>query len=382
MERLQPAPSGEFQDYPGHFIMPDSSTQTRISLSDLERAQAKLAAWLIFLVLVVFLVIVWGGYVRLTGSGLSIPDWPLINGSFLPPFSDQDWQAVYASYHRELYNISDLTLPIEIPMRRFKTLFAIEYFHRSLAALVGIGFVVIVVKSVRRRQIWGKIRWLIVSAAILLLGQATLGGIVVKQELQAELVAIHLGLAFLFLGLLLWTALYLSRPKESVRLKKNNGLSLLAWLGGVVFWLQVVWGGLTAGTKAGLIFNSFPKMGDYLIPPFNVLFSPAYGSFLANLFRNQILIQFVHRWWAFVALIFIVALIVKGMYVPLSPRGRLALRLVGSITVFQILWGILNLLLKIPVWISLVHLGTALLIFAFLVIIAHEARYKYVVATL
>jgi len=359
--------------------MSDKIDQSPALPVDLSRIQSRLASWLIFLVLLVFVVIIWGGLVRLTGSGLSIPDWPMINGSFLPPTSNEDWQAVYTKYEHEFYQVSDLTLPAEMPMSRFKAMFAIEYIHRTLVAIIGMIFLVIVIKSLRHKEIWRQTRGLLISGAVLLLGQAVLGGAVVKQELQAELVAIHLGIAFLFLSLLLWMALGLSRPKENV-MNSNSKLSSTAWLAVVALWVQVVVGGLTAGTKAGLIFNSFPKMGDYLIPPLNILVSSAYGGLLANLAQNQILIQFIHRWWAFVALIFIVALVVKGMNAKLSPRGRIALRLVGTVTVFQILWGILNLLLKVPVWVSLVHLGTALLIFALLILVTHEARYEYVAA--
>ncbi len=350
------------------------------STADLARSRSGLAGWLMALVLLVFLVIVWGGFVRLTGSGLSIPDWPLINGSLLPPFSDSAWQAVYDSYHQEVYSISALSLPTEMPMGQFKTMFAIEYIHRSLAAIVGIVFLVAFIKSVRQREIWRQTRILFVSAAILLVGQAVLGGVVVKQELQAELVAIHLGIAFVFLSVLLWMALKLSVATEFSP-EPNKKLIRLSWFAIIALWIQVVIGGLTAGTKAGMIFNTFPKMGDYLIPPPSTMVSRLYGGFFANLAQNQILIQFLHRWWAFVVLAFIVVLIVKGIKTDLSPRGRVALRLVGTITVFQILWGILNLLLKVPAWVSSIHLGTALLIFALLILIAHESRYKYAPAT-
>jgi len=291
--------------------MPNKIAETSASPVDISRIQSKLASWLISLVLLVFLVIIWGGLVRLTGSGLSIPDWPMINGSLLPPTSNEDWQTIYAKYEIEFYQVSDLTLPAEMPMSRFKTMFAIEYIHRSLVAIIGLLFLVVVIKSLRHREIWRQTRGLLITTAVLLLGQAILGGVVVKQELRAELVAIHLGIAFLFLSLLLWAALHLSRPKENV-MNSTSKLSSLAWLGVVALWIQVVIGGLTAGTKAGLIFNSFPKMGDYLIPPLNILVSSAYGGFLANLAQNQILIQFIHRWWAFVALILVIALVVKG----------------------------------------------------------------------
>jgi cytochrome c oxidase assembly protein subunit 15 len=340
-------------------------------------AQAKLSGWFMFLTLSVFTLILWGGFVRLTGSGLSIPEWPLVNGSLLPPLSDNDWQAVYATYQKELYNISDITLPTEMPLGRFKMIFGIEYIHRFLAALVGILFLMALIKAVRRPSVWQQVRWHIIASAVLLLGQATLGGVVVKQALQAELIAVHLGIAFVFFGLLLWIALLLLRSAEVSRPASKNRLSLFAWLATAAILLQIVSGGLTAGTKAGFIFNTFPKMGDFLVPPFYILFSPGFGGFFDNLFKNQILIQFIHRWWAFAALIFVIALTIKGLNASLTARGRMALRIVGTLTVFQILWGILNLLLKVPAWVSLVHLGTALIIFGLLVLIAHESRYEY-----
>src|SRR4030067_1454657 len=136
----------------------------------LTRVRSRLASWLIALVLLVFLVVVWGGFVRLTGSGLSIPDWPLINGTLLPPMSVQDSQVVYRSYHSELYSISSLSMPEEIPMGGFKFMFAIEYLHRSLAAIVGIVFAVTLVKTKRRKDTWRQIKWLLLGAGILLVG--------------------------------------------------------------------------------------------------------------------------------------------------------------------------------------------------------------------
>src|SRR4030067_2184156 len=135
----------------------------------LTRVRSRLAGWLMALWLPVFLVVVWGGFVRLTGSGLSIPDWPLINGTLMPPTSDQDWQMVYATYQKEFYSISDLTQPTEMPMERFKAMFAIEYIHRSLAAIVGIVFLIVIIKSLRYREIWRQTRGLLLTAAILLL---------------------------------------------------------------------------------------------------------------------------------------------------------------------------------------------------------------------
>jgi len=335
----------------------------------------RVASWLFILTILVAVLILWGGIVRLSGSGLSIPDWPLINGSLLPPLSDADWQKVYQSYKSQVTNLTDPQSSIEIPLNRFKFMFAIEYIHRFLASIVGIIFLAVFILSLKVKPVWRQIRVLLIPAAVLLLGQAILGGIVVKRELQAELVAIHLGLAFLFFGLLLWMALKISGSGPSSSAKQKSKLSVLAWVTTVVLFIQIISGGLMAGTKAGLFMNTFPKMGDYLIPPVSVLWSTIYKTPFHNLFQNQLTIQFIHRWWAILALIMIMILVFISIKKKLSPRGRIALRLVSSLAIFQLLLGIGNLMMKAPFGMSLAHLATGLFIFGFLVLITHEVRY-------
>lgn len=337
----------------------------------------RVASWLFFLTLLVSILILWGGIVRLSGSGLSIPDWPLINGSLLPPLSDSDWQKVYQSYRSQVTNLTDPQSSIEIPLNRFKFMFAIEYIHRFLASLVGIIFLAIFILSLKVKSVWIQIRRLLIPTAVLLLGQAILGGVVVKKELQAELVAVHLGLAFLFFGLLLWMALKISGAEANLSVQQKSKRNTLAWITlGVVF-IQIISGGLMAGTKAGLILNTFPKMGDYLVPPVSALWSTIYKTPFHNLIQNQITIQFIHRWWAVLAIIMIMILVFVSIKRKLSARGRIALRLMGSLAIFQLLLGIGNLMMKAPFGMSLAHLAVGLLLFGFLILIAHEIKYDY-----
>lgn len=335
----------------------------------------RVASWLFFLTLLVAILILWGGIVRLSGSGLSIPDWPLINGSLLPPLSDADWQKVYQSYRSQVSNLTDPQSSIEIPLNRFKFMFAIEYIHRFLASLAGIIFLATFILSLKIKPVWLRTRNLLIPAAILLLGQAILGGVVVKKELQAELVAVHLGLAFLFFGLLLWMALKISGAEANLTVQRKSKGTTLAWITLSVVFIQIISGGLMAGTKAGLILNTFPKMGDYLLPPMSALWSTIYETPFHNLIQNQITIQFIHRWWAILAIIMIMVLIFASVGKKLSARGKIALRLVGSLAIFQLLLGIGNLMMKAPFGMSLGHLGTGLLLFALLVLITFEVKY-------
>ncbi|MCI0330438.1 MAG: COX15/CtaA family protein [candidate division Zixibacteria bacterium] len=342
------------------------------------KGEVRIAGWLLFLTLLVFVLILWGGVVRLSGSGLSIPDWPLINGSLLPPMSDAEWQAVFTKFQAS----SELGL-VPLSLEEFKTLFWIEYAHRFLAALVGIVFLAVFVRGFKniflRRQVGAHL----IFAAMLLIGQALLGGLVVKQELKGELVAAHLGTAFWFFGVLLWTTLKLSRMAGAIIERSGRRwLILLAWAATFLVFVQVVSGGLAAGSRAGLVFNTFPKMGDFWIPPGNVLWSPVYQPGWNNLFQNQILIQFFHRWWAFIAAGFVIWAHIMALKVSTTPRARLAARGAAVFVFLQIILGIGNLMMKAPLGMSLAHLVTGLSLFALLVILTYELRFRYETQTL
>ncbi len=115
-----------------------------------------LGKWFIALSQIVFLIVIVGGVVRLSGSGLSIPEWPIVNGSLLPPTSEADWEAVYKTYHREIEGIKVPGIihevqPGIIPFGQFRTMFAIEFFHRFLAASFGLVFLFVFIKVMRSR---------------------------------------------------------------------------------------------------------------------------------------------------------------------------------------------------------------------------------------
>src|SRR5438132_1246615 len=118
-------------------------------------------------ILLTFVLIVIGGTVRATDSGLGCPDWPTCHGSLIPR----------AEKH---------TL--------------IEYSHRTAATVVGflfLGVTYFAFKTERRNKL---VFWLAFTAGVLLAFQIVLGGITVKKELPAEIVAAHLATAIAFMG--------------------------------------------------------------------------------------------------------------------------------------------------------------------------------------
>jgi heme a synthase len=337
-----------------------------------------LSIWFSILIILTFVLIVWGAMVRLTGSGLSIPEWPVINGSLLPPSADADWQEVFKTYYLEIHNTTDPIGPDAMSMSRFKTMFSIEYIHRAIAAIVGIIFIILLVISMiqkNRRKLIGD---LMMIALFMLMVQVLLGGIVVKEELKAALVAAHLAAAYLFFALILWSYLKLrfSAGINALPQPSMNKLWLFSTIAAVVLFLQIVSGGLMAGSGAGHILNTYPKMGDVWVPSARVMFSDIYDSFWQNLTENRVLIQFLHRWWIMMVILTIGLMHAFSSKTRLSSRGRLALLGTGIILVFQLLLGIGNLMMKVPVYMSVSHSAVALLLFVCLIRVIFEARFE------
>ncbi|MCB9358118.1 MAG: COX15/CtaA family protein [Calditrichaeota bacterium] len=329
----------------------------------------RLASWLLFLSMLITVLMLWGGFVRISGSGLSIPDWPLINGSLLPPFSDAGWQTVFDTYKQTYPALTD-----GMSLSTFETQFAIEYFHRFLAALVGIVFLVILLRARKERELWSELKKPLLITAVLIVTQAILGGMVVKLDLAAAVLAIHLGTAYIIFAILFWHALKLSRWGDTLKPNARKVQRFGKEAVGATL-IQIVSGGLVAGTGAGLVMNTWPKVGDHWVPPMSVLWGDFYSPVVANLWQNQILIQFFHRWWAFVVAGLVIHLIVRAMKEPISPRGRVALRATATILVLQILLGIGNLLMKVPPYMAILHLSIAFLLYMVLIIVTHEIAY-------
>ena len=90
--------------------------------------------WLFIFAFIVALLVVFGGFVRLTRSGLSIVEWNPISG-VIPPIGQQAWEEEFAKYQEtpEYQQINtDMTLP------EYKFIFYMEWVHRIIARLAGL----------------------------------------------------------------------------------------------------------------------------------------------------------------------------------------------------------------------------------------------------
>ncbi len=323
-----------------------------------------LAHWLFFIAALVFAIVVVGGITRLTESGLSITEWKPIGG-IIPPLNAAEWQAEFDAYKRiPQYSAFNLHMTLE----GFKQIYFWEYLHRLLAR--GIGLVLALVMG----WVWWKRaipagygRRMI---AIFALGglQGLIGwwmvysGLSVRTEVSHIRLAVHLLAALLIFSALVWTALDLTRLAHdpAARPARLTGLGLTALL---IMAIQIMLGAFVAGLRAGYAFASWPKMGDEWFPTGG--WNPVLG--LANLHDNPIVVQFLHRWWAWVAVI--AALIVARAVRDRGTTGPV--HAVATAIVVQILLGIATLLTGVDIVIAVAHQAGAVLLLASLLWAAH-----------
>ena len=328
----------------------------------------QVAAWLFLCCALVFMMVVLGGVTRLTGSGLSMAEWRPIMGA-IPPLSDTEWQRVFEIYQQtpEFKLVNS-----HMDVHDFKGIFWLEYLHRLLGRLIGIVFVVPLVYFAVRGAI--KPRQLPWYLFLLALGgaQAFIGKIMVASgQVDAPQVShfrltAHLGAAFLVYALMLWTALNLVFKPAGDR--NHRGYPWAVALT-VLISVTILSGGLVAGLDAGLVYNTFPKMGESLIPPGLMALEPAWR----NPFYNLTTVQFDHRVLAITTLVLTVALYAvlrKDLPARARPARHALLVTVGA----QVALGISTLLLAVPTGLAAAHQAVAMLLLTIALYLVHSLR--------
>jgi cytochrome c oxidase assembly protein subunit 15 len=174
---------------------------------------------------------------------------------------------------------------------------------------------------------------------------------------------VHLLTALVIFGGLIWVALDLRRLAADPR-AQAPGLTILAsWTLSALF-VQMLFGAYVAGLDAGHAFSSWPKMGEEWFPADTPMLRP----FMTNLVDNPIVVQFVHRWFAFVVAAFAANLAWRAI-----GRGIVAPAVaVLTAVVVQILLGIFTLLSGVELWIAVAHQGMAALLLGSIVWAAHR----------
>jgi cytochrome c oxidase assembly protein subunit 15 len=317
--------------------------------------------WLFTVAALIFVMVSIGGATRLTGSGLSITEWQPIMGA-IPPLTDAAWQDAFDKY-RQIPQYQHVNQGMSLSA--FKFIYWWEWSHRFLARLVGVVFFVPFVYFVFA----GRIAWALAPklGIIFLLGglQGFIGWYMVSSGLAGRVdvsqyrLALHLSLAILILGAVLWIAFGLRDLPPAQRAASSlRGYGSAKVVLGLVF-LQIVAGAFVAGMKAGAGYNTWPLMEGRIIPDGLLALHPRW----ANLFENALTVQFNHRIIAYVlfgAALWQVWRIVQHTSGSAGQPSAMALLL--AITA-QIALGIWTLLARVPIELGLAHQAGAVTVF-------------------
>ena len=325
--------------------------------------------WLLVLIVLVLIMVTVGGATRLTGSGLSITEWKPIAGA-IPPLTAADWAAEFALYR----NSPQYKLLNEgMSLADFQFIYWWEWGHRQLGRFIGL----VMLAGFLGFWAFGIIRGKLAAATFglgLLLGlQGTIGWIMVASGLTPGMITVapvkltlHLTFACLFfIGLSTLAAKLgaFGAPRAA-----TPGLRRAAWALVIAVLAQIALGGLVAGSKSGLTYNTWPLMDGALVPGFGKLF--VMQPWLENFSNNPTLVQFNHRIGAYILLALAIwhAFAARGSAIAWGAK-HLAYAVLG-----QGILGIVTLLLVVPLWAGLAHQALAMLVLLSAVIHAAKAQ--------
>ena len=287
------------------------------SISEIERVPLAHFAW--FVVAYNVAVIVWGAYVRATGSGAGCGShWPLCNGEFLP------------------------TTP--------QTQTVIEFTHRVTSGVSLVLVAILLIWCWRRTTKGDWPRWSAVAAAVLLFNEALLGALLVlvdhlggldRSTPHALFLCLHFGNTLFLLAALALTATWISSGGRRFSAVRTPYLTIATGLGLV----SVMLIGMT---------GSLASLGDTIFPADSLRHAVAqdFSSSSPTLLRLRVL----HP----------IAVVIGSLYVLWllqafwRKQERSAWMSLLPVTLTgQIALGAINVILLAPVWLQMTHLLVA-----------------------
>lgn len=314
--------------------------------------------WLVVVGLFVCAMIIVGGATRLTDSGLSITEWRPVTGA-IPPLTEAGWEVELEKY-RQIPEYQEQNRGMS--MAEFQFIYWWEWGHRQLGRTLGLVYFApfmffLFTKQAPQRllpRLWvlfglgglqGAIGWWMVSS-----------GLVDRLDVSQYRLATHLSMAFVILGLTLWTALEL-RYGEARPLTRSPLFRFTA-----IFWaavlVQIALGAFVAGLDAGRIYNTWPGFYGQLIPDDYLSGMP----FWQAIFESRPAVQFQHRWFAYI-------LFVGGLWLGwrMFKSSTVELKRLGVVVsaalVVQVALGILTLIYVAPLSLSLLHQTGGIVLF-------------------
>ena len=258
--------------------------------------------WLIISLTMVFFIIMIGGLTRLTDSGLSITKWELFKG-IIPPLDNASWESYFEQY-KEIPQYKLLNFDMSI--NEFKIIFYWEYFHRILARIIGLFFLIPLIFFIFSKKINTQYLKICSIIFLLILIQGVIGWFMVKSGLINDVtvshyrLSIHLSTAFLIISSIFWLILNFKSKvyKSFFKFSYHNTPFIFLIL---LIYFQIILGAFVSGLDAGKVYQTWPMMGENYFP--NDLIKINFFEF-----DNHSLVQFYHRNLAYFLIFYILIL--------------------------------------------------------------------------
>lgn len=326
--------------------------------------RALVRGWLYFSLLVLLALVLVGGATRLTNSGLSITEWKPIHG-VIPPLNQAEWQEEFNLY-KQIPQYAQMNEGMTLS--GFKTIYWWEWTHRLIARSIGVVFALPLLFFWLTGRLENSLKPKLLGILALGAFQGAIGwwmvasGLVYRTEVSQYRLATHLTIASIIFAAITYVARGLAPHSEK---PASRGLQKAAGLLVFLVLFQIYLGGLVAGLRAGLSYNTWPLMDGAIVPHGLFVIEPVWRNF----FENPKTVQFIHRLGAYT--IFVVAWL-HAIAAFRGARGTTHCRravLFALIVTVQAALGITTLLLQVPIGVALLHQGFA--IFVLFAAVAH-----------
>ncbi len=319
--------------------------------------------WLITCCVFVFTMIFIGGLTRLTDSGLSIVEWNLFSGIF-PPLINNDWIELFEKYKQfPEYKLINKNISLD----DFKFIFWIEYIHRIWGRLIFLIFLIPLIIFLKKKYIPKKFKKHFLIILLLIILQGLFGWYMVKSglndipDVNHYRLSIHLTMAFIIYGYLLFLtfSIYDLKKNKKKLTTKNKNFHLFNLFLICLILITIFSGGMVAGLDAGLVYNTFPLMGDVFIPLDIWELKPKF----INFFENPVTVQFEHRILGIITftLILFIWLYARIKNLPLSVKRKVNILLL--VVLIQVSLGIATLMSYVETTTALIHQSGALVLY-------------------
>ena len=314
--------------------------------------------WLSISLVLVFFIIIVGGLTRLTNSGLSITEWELFEG-VLPPVSDESWLLYFEQYKKiPQYKLLNNTMQLE----EFKIIFYWEYFHRFIARLIGVFFLIPLIYFYFSKVIKKEYIKTCLIIFLLILFQGIIGWYMVQSGLVNDVtvshyrLSLHLSIAILIISMIFWLIKNTLAKKNKLFFKisyENIPFQMLIFL----IFVQIIIGAFVSGLDAGKIYQTWPLMGESFLPNDITLIN------FENLMQldNHSLVQFYHRNFAYLIIIYVFFLSVYIFKRKIFSSYK-SLAFLIIILILQAMLGIFTLVSGLNIYLASAHQVTGVLL--------------------